>query len=85
MHISALHPSHPVWTSSGPCIGSIYKKCSAPREQHHLTPLVSPEEVAPVINTDILGGKVFQRGSDDDELALSVEDGISLEIMDREV
>lgn len=69
-----------------PCNGSIHvkEKFSAPIQQHSLNPPFGLEKVVPATNTDNIGGKVFQRNPDDDKLAPSVEDGIFLEIMDRE-
>lgn len=70
-----------------PCKGTIHvkEKFSAPIQQHHSSPPFCSEEAAPTTNTDNLGDKVFQRHPDDDKPALSVEDRIFLEIMDREV
>lgn len=70
-----------------PCDGMIHvkEKFSALIQQQHCNPPFSPKEVAPATDTDNLGGKVFQRNPDDDKLALSVEDGLFLEIMNREV
>ncbi len=70
-----------------PCTGTIQikEKFSAPVLQHHVNYPFSPKDIAPANNTDDLGGTVFQRNLHDDKPALSVEDGIFLEITDRDV